>query len=197
MNSYPLPASCPCGLASFEWAWYWCYLIAQACSSFFSHSEAYRNFAACDQELIDRWKDALSADFKGKVHAALKTTASKQFISFEVKRAINAEISERSRHMLRSVEELIDLSADGFMHATGLDHSDDIFGGVPRSSSDVLTLDVAPQVFDAGSMALGHVRMPGLNPRDWKDLGTVVDACARPLLLDRSLVIYTRRQPRH
>jgi len=108
-----------------------------------------------------------------------------------VKRAINAEISERSRHMLRSVEELIDLSADGFMHATGLDHSDDIFGGVPRSSSDVLTLDVAPQVFDAGSMALGHVRMPGLNPRDWKDLGTVVDACARPLLLDRSLVSYT------
>lgn len=50
------------------------------------------------------------------------------------------------------------LSIDGFTCVSGISNVNDFFRVPPRGSSDVLTLDAAPQIFDAsyGSWSGAH-----------------------------------------
>jgi len=147
-------------------------------------------YAFSDEEVIAKWQSALSDELKSQIRSFIQSKQSSRQISIHVKRLVDKLIWDRSGHTIRSIEEFVALSIDGFLKVTGMAGlSDNLLGSVPRGSSVVLTLDPLPTVFDADSMDLGLVRRT-LSAEDWTDAYNVVVPCAEPLILDRSLVPY-------
>jgi uncharacterized membrane protein YgcG len=146
-------------------------------------------YAVSDQEVVNKWNAPLSEAFKSQLRSAVQAKRSSQEVPIEVKALFDRQIFERSGHTIRDINEFTQLSIDGFVEQTGLSGISDMLGAVPRTSSEVLTLDPLPRDLRADSLGFGLVRQT-LSPEDWKDARAVVAPCVKPLIEDRSLVSY-------